>query len=290
MPDLGLPVFVLLAIAGACAVVWLVAEVRGRVPRVPVVVGPSWMIRHRRAVVRSAVATVLALVVIAVTGWAAAGIGAGCMAAFGPVLFGGARAEKARISDIEALAEWTEALRDASSRSALPAAIMATATTAPARLQAPLQVLTEAMAAREPLPVALRRTAQALPDPVAHEVIGGLIAATYARGGHLQATLADLAATAREMVRVRQQIEATRRPTRMAMLTSICSSVLLFTVLAVFSPQFMAPLSTPTGQLVLAVAVTLEGIGVWLMWRLAQVREPELFIAREPVHAAGVAS
>ncbi|PAX83725.1 type II secretion system protein, partial [Streptomyces albidoflavus] len=61
---------------------------------------------------RGSLAAGVGLVVLLVTRWAVAGIAAGVLVFFWDKLFGGAAEERAAMRRVEALASWTESLRD----------------------------------------------------------------------------------------------------------------------------------------------------------------------------------
>ena len=79
-----------------------------------------------------------AVLTLLVTGWPVAAAGAAALVIAWPALFGGQRHEQRQIAQLEALAIWTESLRDtvaahASLEQAIPATAVARAAADPAR-------------------------------------------------------------------------------------------------------------------------------------------------------------
>jgi tight adherence protein B len=76
---------------------------------------PSIQLRsslHRRSTRQLGVALVAGLVALLITRWALAGVAATAIVVLWPRLFGGGRAGRRQLEKIEALAAWTESLRD----------------------------------------------------------------------------------------------------------------------------------------------------------------------------------
>jgi hypothetical protein len=81
---------------------------------------------------RGAVATIAGLAVLVVTGWPVAAIASGVLVFSWSALFGGAAAERVGMQRVEALASWTESLRDTIAgavglEQAIPASVRAAA-------------------------------------------------------------------------------------------------------------------------------------------------------------------
>lgn len=113
----------------------------------------------------------------AVTGWPAAGVLAGACAWVAPMLVG-VRAHRDRLTRrSDAVASWTEMLRDTiASHAGLQEAIAVSARVAPAPIRAEVQALA-IRAERETLSAALRRFAADIEDPVADLVVASLVIA-----------------------------------------------------------------------------------------------------------------
>ena len=170
----------------------------------------------------------------------------------GPRVFGGAAAGRSELEKIEAIASWTESLRDTAGAAAgLEQAIPATIAAAPARLARPLRDLAARLDGRVPLPEALARFADDVADPAADLVVAALTLNARQRAGGLDRILTSLAASARTELEMRRKVELERRGLR-RQAQRIAGAVAGFAVLqAVFAPGWVEPYSTSTGQLVL---------------------------------------
>lgn len=204
-----------------------------------------------------------------------------------PMMFGAAQDSAAKIEALEAVATWTESLRDTIAGSiALEQAIRNTAATAPAAVQESLQRLVGSLSVHVPLPQALAAFAEDFQDESIDLVAAALILNSRLRGPGLVATLSALAASAREELDMRRRIEqdsqTLRRDARTIMLTSIGFAGFL----SFFSRQYMAPYSTVTGQLVLMLVIGIFVGGLIWMRQLANVRAHERFLVGPETLAA----
>ena len=203
---------------------------------------------------RAGLAAVLALGVLVVTRWPAAALAAGGLALLWPRVFGGAAAGRRELRKIEAIAVWTESLRDTSAAaSGLEQAIPATVSSAPELLQRPLRDLSARLAGRVPLPEALARFADDLDDPAGDMVVAALSLNARQRAGGLQRILTALAMSARSELEMRRKVEHERRALR-NQAQRIAGLVIGFVILqALFARGWVEPYSTPAGQLALSV-------------------------------------
>ena len=109
-------------------------------------------------------------------------------------LFGGAGAERRAIARLEALAAWTESLRDTIAGAVgLEQAIPATAYAASPAIAGELDTLVDRLRVRVPLPVALQRFADDLDDASADLIVAALILNSRLRGPGLRDVLSSLA-------------------------------------------------------------------------------------------------
>lgn len=229
------------------------------------------LVRHRTALPRLrleparwsrlrpyAVALAVGGVVLIVTRWPLAGLAAGMVVTLWPHLYGGGAVGRRQLGKIEAIASWTESLRDTSSAaSGLEQAIPATVSTAPALLRGPVRDLAARLDGRVPLPEALARFAEDVDDPSADMVVAALLLNSRQRAGGLERILTSLAESARTELEMRRKVEHERRALR-RQAQRIALTVLAFAALqAVFARDWVRPYSTPGGQLVLAVLLTL---------------------------------
>lgn len=228
---------------------------------------------------RLAFAAALGLAVLLLTRWPAAGLAAAGLALLWPRVFGGAAAGRRELANIEAIATWTESLRDtAAAASGLEQAIPATVQSAPELLRRPLRDLSARLAGRVPLPEALARFADDLADPAGDMVVAALSLNARQRAGGLQRILTALAASARAELEMRRKVEHERRALR-GQAQRIAGLVVGFVVLqAVFARGWVAPYSTPAGQVALSVFIAVFLAAFARMRSLANSTPPARFL------------
>jgi tight adherence protein B len=207
----------------------------------------------------------------ALTGWpAAGGVAAGCATVM-PLLSGTRRNRQRLEARSDAVASWAEMLRDTiSSHAGLREAIAVTARVAPAPIRAEVQALA-VRAERESLPGALRRFAEEVGDPVADLVVASLVIAAERQAQRLAELLSEIAKSAREHAAMRSRVETGRARTYASSRALVAITLGLAVVLMLFSPQFMKPYDSFTGQVVML------GIGalfVGALWSLVRLGRP----------------
>lgn len=219
------------------------------------------------------------LVVLVITRWIAVAIAIAVLVVHRRQFFGGARASRAATDRLEALAAWTESLRDlVATGAALPEAVSASATAAAPSLHAPLRQLTERLAAREPLEQALRAFGDELDDVSADLVVAALLLNSRAQGRQLHAVLSALARSARSELAMRLAVEAERRATRRGVRIVLAVTVLMALGLDLLNPSYVAPYRTAVGQLVLTLVVAIFVFAFGWLQRLAQVPVARRFL------------
>ena len=222
---------------------------------------------------------VVGLGVLLLTRWIVLAVAAGVLVLVWPLLFGGAKQEKLAAAKIEALATWSESLRDTIAGAVgLEQAIPATVYAAAPVLREDLALLADRMRVRVPLPTALRQFADDLDDPTADLIVSALIMNARLRGPGLRQLLGALADTARSELDMRQRVSASRAGTRRSAQIVVIFSIAIMLGLAIFNRSFVAPYSSVQGQLVLVVVVALFAVGMLWMRRLAGVRLPRRFL------------
>ncbi|CAL9451517.1 type II secretion system F family protein [Streptomyces albus] len=230
---------------------------------------------------RGSVAVCAGLLVLLLTRWPVAALATGVLVFLWDRLFGGAAEERAAMKRVEALAAWTESLRDTIAGAVgLEQAIPASARAAAPSLRPHLDGLIDRLRARTPLPVALQHLADELDDPSADIVVAALILNSRLRGPGLREVLGALAKSAREEVDMRQRVMAQRASTRRSVQIVVGVSVVFVLGLAVFNRDFVAPYGTPLGQLVLACVCAMFACGFWWLRKLSRIETPERFLVR----------
>ncbi len=227
--------------------------------------------RHRLAPAAGR-AVAAAVPVLAVTRWPVAGAAAALAAALLPPVLG-RDATRAAIERLEAVASWTELVRDTLGAAAgLAQALVVSAPVAPAPIRPAVGRLADRLVNGMPLEQALRALAEDLADPSADMVVCALLLAATARAQQLGELLGALADTIRQDVSLRLRVDAGRASARSGVRTIILFSLLFAGGLLVVGRSYLAPFGTVTGQLVLAVVVALYAAGVATM--LHMVRPP----------------
>lgn len=194
-------------------------------------------------------------------------------------MFGGSRSATGQVERVEALATWTESLRDSIAGSVgLEDAIRHSLTAAPLVLHPALQRLEGRLRVQIPLTQALAAFAEEFEDSSADLVVAALILNSKLRGPGLVATLTALASAAREEVDMRRRIEEGRKSLRRTALIIVGATAIFAGSMAVFSRDYVAPYSTPLGQLMLSVVLSVFGGGLMWIRSAANLRPPERFL------------
>ena len=223
------------------------------------------------------------LLSLVVTGWPVAGRAGAALVLAGPALFGGARAEKRAANRIEAVAVWTESLRDTIAGAVgLEQAVLATAASPPPAIAADLRALASRLRVRTPLPVALRRFADDLDDPSADLIVATLILNSRLRGPGLRDVLTSLAESARAELEMRGRVTAGRASTRRSVQIVVVVTVVFVFGLVQFNPEYVEPYGTSTGQLVLLIVAGLFAAGFFWLRRLSAFDLPGRFLTTGP--------
>ena len=219
------------------------------------------------------IAVAVGVVVLLVTRWPVAAALAAALIVLAPKVVGGGVKEKAAVAKLEALALWTESLRDsAQAASGLEYAIPATVDSAPPLLVRPLRNMTHRLAARVPLPAALAMFADEVDDAGADMVVAALSLNARQRAGSLSRVLSTLAANTRDELEMRRKVMHERNSVRRQSQQIAALALGLAAAQAVLVPEWVAPYATPIGQLVLALFAL---VFVALVLKLGKLAEPE---------------
>ncbi len=215
----------------------------------------------------------------ALTGWPAAGVLAGGAAAVAPLLSGTRRRRDELNAKSEALASWAEMLRDTiAAHAGLREAIALTARVAPAPIRKEVQLLA-VRAERESLTTALRRFAVEVADPVADLIVASLVIAAERQAQRLAELLTQIAGSAREQSAMRLRVETGRARTYASSRALVAITFGLAVILLVFSPTFMSPYDSATGQIVLMAIGALFAGALWALVQLGRPVTPPRLLA-----------
>ncbi len=259
----------------------ILAGVTGR--RVLVAPQPCGML-HRLAsgipVSRLAPPVAAAVVAAAVTGWLAGAVLVGAAVLAAPRVIGGKRDRQAAVARTEAVAAWTEMVRDSIAAAAgLEEAITATAPVAPEPIRAEVALLVRRLR-HASLPVALAAFGDDVDHPSADLVVAALTIAATMEASDLTGLLSRLAEAIRGEARMRVRVEVDRARLRTAtkiILGVVAASIAL---LALFNPDYLDAYDGPLGQVVLLVIGAIFATGGWLLVRMAELELPARFSAR----------
>ncbi|HST82141.1 MAG TPA: type II secretion system F family protein [Kineosporiaceae bacterium] len=228
---------------------------------------------------RLPIGVLVGLLTLLITRWPVAGVAATTLVLAWPALMGGARGERRAAERLEALAIWTESMRDTTAGSVgLEQAIIATSRTAPAPIAVELATLADRLRVRVPLPQALHRLADDLDDASADLVVAALLLNSRLRGPGLRQVLGSLSDSARAELEMRGRVMAGRAATRRSVQIVVGFTGFFVLGLVLFNPSYVEPYDHPTGQLVLLFVVCFFGAGFFWLKRLSAYDVPERFL------------
>jgi hypothetical protein len=264
----------LAALAGAGAAAGLFLLVLGLTGNAPSL-GPARAERSRPTGAllagtrrRVALALVGGVIGLLVTRWPVGVLIGAATAAALPGMLGQGRARRRAIAKVEAIAVWTEMLRDMmAAASGLEEAIVATARTAvvPEPIRPEVTALAARLSARWPFRAALQAFGDELADPSADKVVVALALAREQRVRHLGEMLSALARSTRGHVSMRLRVETERAKSRASARFITIFSLSMVALLLIFSRGYLEPFGSPLGQLVLLViAGIFTGAFVWM--------------------------
>lgn len=231
---------------------------------------------------RAARAAVAAIVILVLTRWPVAAVACGLLGWFASDLLGGRAQREAGVARTEAIASWTEMLRDTiAAAHGLEAAISATAPVAPEPIRTEVMTLAVAIE-REPLPRALRRLASDLAHPIADLVVSALSVAASGSVRELADLLGTLAAAARDEAAMQLRVEAARARMRTAVRVITGCTVVTAVGLVALNPDYVDVYSTALGQVTLSLIAICWGMALWWLAKMSEFRMPERFLTAEP--------
>ncbi|MBB5998076.1 type II secretion system F family protein [Streptomonospora salina] len=259
----------ILGVAGGLALgagLWLVLASAASSPRTGRGAGTYRLFRSRRQLLRLAGAAGGGLLAWTLTGWPVAVLLTGAGLWWLPTLLGPDRAHAARVARIEAVASWTEQVRDLmAGASGLQQAITATAPIAPSPIRPQVQRLAEQLRSTRDPQHALAEFAHAVDTPTADLVAAALSSAAGRHAADLGSLLSSLAEAAREQAAMLVRVAASRARVRTAMRIIITVTLALATGLLVYNSSYLQPYDSLLGQAVLALIGSLWALAlVWL--------------------------
>lgn len=239
--------------------------------------------QRQRAGIRFGIALAVGIAVGVATGWVVGAVLAGLACWALPCVLGRDPEHAHRVARIEAIAAWTEMLRDTlSAASGLEQAILATAPLAPISIRGQVDGLARRLENGERLAPSLRRLADELADPTGDLVIAALVKAAEQQARQLGELLGALAQTAREQVSMRMRVEAGRARTRTSMRVIVGTTLVFAVAVALLNRPYLSAYDSATGQAVLLGIGALFAAGFAWLARITRIAEPARLLAAAP--------
>lgn len=239
----------------------------------------------RRRLLRLAPAVAVAVVTGLLTGWVVGAVLAGLAAWALPRVLGRDPEHTRRVARVEAVATWTEMLRDTLSAAAgLEQAILATAPLAPAAIRREVGELAAGIGNGERLASALRRLGERLDDPVGDLVIAALLLAAEQHTRQLADLLGSLADAARGQASMRMRVDAGRARTRTSVRVIVGTTLTFAVAVVLLNRDYMGAYDNATGQIVLLGVGALFVLGFAWLVRIARVPRPDRFLSTTAGH------
>lgn len=165
------------------------------------------------------------------------GIIAGAAVVLWPLVVGGGKAERVALARLDALAQWTESLRDLAQKGAgLESVIPKTVSTAADVLAPPLRHLSFRLSVRVPLPEALSLLADEVDDAGADLVVAALALSARQRKGQLSRVLSALSSALRDELEARTRVMRERNVVRREAAQVAGLSAVLVLGASIFAP------------------------------------------------------
>lgn len=191
------------------------------------------------------------------------------------------KGEADKVTRIEAMEEWVRALAGTlGAGSSLEQGIQATLKSTPPPIYPEVATLVARINSRTSTRTALRAFADDLDDEIGDKIVAPLLLGAEHRGAALVGVLDDLASSVADQVRARRVIEAERAKPRT---TARWLTIILLLLLGGLSltGEYVAPYRTPLGQMILVANLTLFGLLLTWMKRLATSRRTRRFIGSD---------
>lgn len=277
---------VVLLTVGALTGVWLLISTRPSGEETPSRRGgpDSRRVAHLRRRLIYAIAAGFAAALV--TRWPVPTLAIGALGWFAPELFGSKAARDRETARTEAIAAWTEMLRDTiTGAHGLEEAIMTSAAVAPDPIRREVVDLAVRLE-RQPLTSSLEAFAGELAHPTADLVVAALRLASEGAVGDLAELLGTLAVSARDEAGMRLRVEATRARLRTAVRVITGCTLSTALGLLLLNRPYLAFYGTPAGQAVLAVVAALWAASLVWLGRMADFVTPERFLATRTTEPA----
>lgn len=179
---------------------------------------------------------------------------------------------------VEAIAAWTENLRDAvTASSGLEQAILSTGDHCPRAIEDHVARLVSGLRYGD-LERSLREFADAVDHPTCDFVVAALVTASRNAARDLAPLLGHLSECARAESALHLRVWVSRARTRTSVRIVIGSVVVFVGGLLMFNPGYLAPFATPAGLGALAACLVCFAVSFLWMLRIARVASPARFL------------
>jgi len=204
------------------------------------------------------------------TGWVSIAVAGAVVVLAGPTLAVSSRSEADFAERTEAVAGWVDSLRD-TMRGArgIEGAVRVTAETAPLPIRPALKRMTRRVSMGVSLRESMAQMADEYDNEVCDLVVSVMVNALDLSSAQLPSMLDTIAQQAREQAHAHLQVHTSRAKSRTQLrlvATIVFLSLIMFFV--VFA-DYLKPLDSPTGQLVVAMALVVLGYCVLWIARLS---------------------
>ncbi|SDM26630.1 Flp pilus assembly protein TadB [Lentzea albidocapillata subsp. violacea] len=236
--------------------------------------------QRQRFGIRFGVALAVGVAAGVATGWVVGAVLAGMACWALPRVLGRDPEHAHRVAKVEAIATWTEMLRDTlSAASGLEQAILATAPLAPAPIRGQVAGLARRLENGQRLAPSLRGLADELADPTGDLVIAALVKAAEQQARQLGELLGALAQTAREQVSMRMRVEAGRARTRTSVRVIVGTTLVFAVAVVLLNRPYLSAYDSVTGQAVLLGIGLLFAVGFAWLARITRIAQSPRLLA-----------
>lgn len=262
----------------------LAAEgVRGQevLPRRKARPGDPLAARSNGLLIRVVIGLVVGALVLILTRWPVAGATMVGLVIVLPAVFGGRSQQKLVIERTQAIASWTELIRDNLAGAAgLEQALLATAPLAPRAIAAEVGRLEARLERQVPLVDALAAFGDDLAHPSADLVVVAIAKASKMEVRELNPLLSRLAESIRDDVRMRLRVEVSRTRIRQSSRIVIGFTLGVIVLLFIFARSLLVAFNSPVGQLWLCLVVAVFAAAGLLIQRYSRLASPTRFALR----------
>ena len=218
---------------------------------------------------------------LVVSSWPIAALTAACGAWYAPTAFRQRGAHQREMAVVEAIATWTEQIRDT----------LAAANGLEQRCQCDVGARAERHRRAQSnawlrelgtsgCPTRSRRLADDINHPMADFVVAALVIAAEKEARDLGALLTHLSESARGEAQMRSRVWVGRARSRSAVRIIVSVVVAFILGLLLFNRAYLQPYDSASGQLVLGVVLAIFASAFVMMQRMGAIAMPERFIGR----------